>query len=54
MKTHYGHCDRANESDNTDYWSATYCGLEYTESPITDKVSQVTCKNCLKRKINKV
>ena len=48
MKTHYGHCDRANESDNTDYWSNTYCGLEEREVPMTDEKQYVTCKHCLK------
>lgn len=48
-KTHYATCDRANESDNTDYWSATFCGLEYTESPMSDRIEYVTCKKCLKR-----
>jgi len=48
MKTHYGTCDRANESDNQDYWSDTFCGLEYTESPMTDRIEFVTCKSCLK------
>ena len=48
MKTHYATVDRANESDNYDYWSNTLCGLEYTESPLTDKMKEVTCKKCLK------
>lgn len=47
-KTHYAHVDRANESDNTEYWSSTACGLEYTESLLTDKPKEVTCKNCLR------
>lgn len=48
-KTHYASCDRANESDNNDYWSNTYCGLEYTESPLSDRIEYVTCKKCLAR-----
>lgn len=48
-KTHYATCDRANESDNQDYWSDTYCGLEYTESPLSDRIEYVTCKKCLQR-----
>jgi len=48
MKTHYGSCQRANESDNQDHWSKTSCGLEYTESPMTDKPKEITCKSCLK------
>lgn len=49
MKTHFAYCDRANESDNTNYWGITACGLEYTESPVTDRKNEVTCKNCIKR-----
>lgn len=48
MKTHFGQVDRANESDNQDWWSDTYCGLEYHESPMTDREEYVTCKKCLK------
>jgi hypothetical protein len=48
-KTHYANCDRANESDNNDYWGTTACGLEYTESPLSDRIEYVTCKKCLKR-----
>ena len=51
-KTHYAICERANESDNTNYWSDTACGLEYTESELTDNPKYVTCKKCLNR-INK-
>ena len=47
MKTHYGSCQRANESDNQDYWSNTACGLEYHESPMTDDETEVSCKKCL-------
>jgi hypothetical protein len=49
MKTHYATVDRANESDNQDYWSNTLCGLEYTESPMEDKIEYITCKKCLKK-----
>jgi hypothetical protein len=49
MKTHFAHCDRANKSDNNNYWGITACGLEYTESHLTDRKNEVTCKNCLKR-----
>jgi hypothetical protein len=48
-KTHYASCDRANESDPEDYWGKTLCGLEYTESPMSDRIEYVTCKNCLNR-----
>lgn len=48
VKIHFAEVDRANESDNNDYWSTTLCGLEYTESPMTNKINEVTCKKCLK------
>ena len=48
MKTHYAQCDRANESDNQDYWSSTACGLEYTESDMSENEKYVNCKNCIK------
>ena len=48
-KTHYATCDRANESDTQDYWSNTLCGLEYTESPMSERIIEVTCKKCLKK-----
>lgn len=47
-KTHYCGIDYPNESDNSYYYSPTACGLEYCESPMTDKVKEVTCKNCLR------
>lgn len=47
-KIHYAICERANESYNRDEWSETACGLEYTESPLTDRKKEVTCKNCLR------
>lgn len=47
-KWHYALCDKANESDNNNYWGSTLCGLEYTESPLTDDKEMVTCKKCLK------
>ena len=47
-KTHYGEVERANESDNHDYWSDTLCGLEESESPMTDKIKEVSCKKCIK------
>lgn len=49
MKTHFATVERANESDNQDYWSETLCGLEYTESPLSDHIKDVTCKSCIKR-----
>ena len=47
-KTHYALCEHANESDNQDYWSCTFCGLEYTESPLSDNIREVTCEKCLR------
>ncbi len=47
-KTHYASVDRANESDNQDWWSNTLCGLEYTESPLSDDITHVSCKKCIK------
>lgn len=52
-QTHYGSCDRANESDNTSYWSDTICGLKEAEVDMTDNIDHVTCKNCL-RVFNKI
>ncbi len=48
VKIHFAEVDKANESDNNDYWGTTLCGLEYTESPMTNKINEVTCKKCLK------
>ncbi len=50
MKIHYAPLDRANESDNNDYWGSTACGLEITESPLTNKWGEVNCKKCLNKK----
>ncbi len=47
MKTHFGYVDRANESYNQDEWSNTACGLEYTESPLSNNWNDVDCKRCL-------
>ena len=46
-KTHYGQCDRANESDNTDWWSASLCGLKEHESEMSDCIKGVSCKKCI-------
>lgn len=48
MKTHFAILNSANESDNLDDWSDTYCGLTYTESKLTNKKEFVTCKKCLR------
>lgn len=48
-KTHYGWVDRANESDNNEYWSNTLCGLEDHESPMSDRIEYVSCLKCLKK-----
>ena len=47
-KTHYGTVDRANESDNYDYWSDTFCGLKEAEVRMSDNIKFVNCKRCLK------
>jgi len=46
MKTHLADVTYGNESNPHDEWSSTYCGLEYTESPLTNKIEFVTCKRC--------
>ena len=51
-KTHYAYVARANESDPEDYWSYPVCGLKESESPLTDRWDEVTCKKCLKQKEN--
>jgi len=48
-KTHYTEVELGNESNPTDEWSyRTLCGLEYTESPLSNKIDNVSCKNCIK------
>ncbi len=49
MKTHFALVERANENDNNDYWSTTLCGLEETESPLSDDIKLVDCKKCIKQ-----
>ncbi len=49
MKTHFANVDRANESNTSDEWGTTLCGLEYTESPLSDNIKEVNCQTCLKR-----
>jgi len=51
-KTHYAELDPANESHNQSYWSDTACGLKESESPMSNRIEEVSCKSCLKR-INK-
>ena len=48
MKTHFATVERANESDNNDYWSNTACGIE-SENVENDWIV-VNCKKCLKHK----
>lgn len=48
-KTHFAFVEHGDESNPDDEWSATLCGLEYTESPLTNDKNRVTCKNCLKQ-----
>jgi thiaminase len=49
MKTHYAHLYRGNESNPYDDWGSTYCGLEYTESTLSNNINEVNCKTCVKR-----
>lgn len=51
-KIHMAGFERGNESNPHDEWYTTYCGMEYTDSDLTDVEEIVTCKNCL-RVINK-
>lgn len=46
--THYANVERGNESYPHDEWGETACGLEYTDSDLSDKWEYVSCKNCLK------
>ena len=51
-KTHWASCDRANESDNTDWWSDTACGLDtyqHENLSLDDNINYVTCKRCLNK-----
>jgi len=48
MKIHFAEVERGNESNPHDEWGSTLCGLEYTQSPITNKINEVTCKKCLR------
>lgn len=47
-KIHYADVDYGNESNPYDEWSETICGLEYTESELSNKIEDVTCKKCIK------
>jgi hypothetical protein len=49
MKTHYATVERANESDNNDYWSETVCGTE--SEHLENDWNVVDCKKCLKCKV---
>lgn len=51
MKTHYASVERGNESNPHDEWFETACGLEYTESPLSNDIRYVTCKKCLSRQM---
>ena len=46
--THYANVERGNESYPYDEWGETACGLEYTNSSLSDNWEFVSCKNCLK------
>lgn len=47
-KTHYATVERGNESNPYDEWSGTLCGLDYTESPLSNNIKHVDCKRCLR------
>ena len=49
-KTHYSEVARGNESTPHDEWSPTVCGMEYTESPVSNNWNDVNCKKCLSKK----
>lgn len=51
MKTHYASVERGTESNPHDEWSITACGMEYTESPLSNDIKYVTCKKCLNRQM---
>lgn len=48
MKTHFASVERANESDNNNYWSKTVCGTE--SEKVDDDWDVVSCKKCLSQK----
>lgn len=48
MKIHFAEVERGNENNPHDEWSSTLCGLEYTESMLTNRDDEITCKRCLK------
>lgn len=48
MKTHFATVDRATESDPSDYWSDTLCGIE--SENVNDNWNFVDCKKCTKLK----
>lgn len=50
MKTHFAELESGNEGYPYDEWSQTVCGLEYTESPLTNNWNEVSCKRCLQLK----
>jgi hypothetical protein len=47
-KTHYATVERATEDTIHDEWGRTLCGLEYTESNLTNDINMVSCKKCKK------
>jgi hypothetical protein len=49
-KTHFATVERANESDNTDYWSDPICGIHSENSNVESDWKYITCKKCLKAK----
>lgn len=50
MKTHFALRTRGNESNPDDEWETTACGLEETESDLSDDWEYVDCKRCHKNR----
>lgn len=48
-QSHYAEVDRANESDNQDWWGDTLCGIGDSDVERSNDIRYVTCKHCLKR-----
>lgn len=46
-KTHYAEVLYGTECNPSDDWGYTACGLEYTESPLSNKWDNVDCKRCI-------
>lgn len=52
MRTHFASVERANESDNNNYWTDPICGTQTSgDIYMSDIWSNVDCKKCLKQRI---